>query len=139
MDDKDVQIYKDLKLFMDKYVFHGDFYASNMDNLDVVLGYPWMESVGTININVQKKFLKLWYKKNKITLQDISMNKQVESMEVDAEDVTGTDILDDEQLMVDNQTQTEGEAEKVTGADTSQEGSVVEVILEKKTPQQAPQ
>ena len=69
VDDKDVQIYKDLKLSMDKYVFHGDFYASEMDNIDVVLGYPWMESVGTININVQKKFLKLWYKKKKITLQ----------------------------------------------------------------------
>ena len=41
--------------------------------------------------------------------------------------------------MIDNQTQTEAEAEKVTGADTSEEGSVVEVILEKKTPQQAPQ
>ena len=68
VDDKDVQIYKDLKLSMDKYVFHGDFYASDMDNIDVVLGYPWMESVGTININVQKKFLKLWYKKKKITL-----------------------------------------------------------------------
>jgi len=52
IDDKDVQIYKDLKLSMDKYVFHGDFYASEMDNIDVVLGYPWMESVGTININV---------------------------------------------------------------------------------------
>ena len=74
-DDKDVQIYKDLKLSMDKYVFHGDFYASEMDNIDVFLGYPWMESVGTININVQKKFLKLWYKKKKITLQDISIHK----------------------------------------------------------------
>ena len=65
VDDEDVQIYKDLKLSMDKYVFHGDFYASDMDNMDVVLGYPWMKLVGTININVQKKFLKLWYKKKK--------------------------------------------------------------------------
>ena len=38
--------------------------------------------------------------------------------------------------MVDNQTQTEAKAKKVTGVDTSDEGSVVEVILEKKTPQQ---
>jgi hypothetical protein len=36
--------------------------------VDIVLRYPWIESVGTININVQKKFLNLWYKKNKITL-----------------------------------------------------------------------
>jgi len=36
--------------------------------------------------------------------------------------------------MVDNQTQTEVEVEKVTSADTSDEGSVIEVILEDKTP-----
>ena len=59
VDNKDVLVYKDLKISMDKYVFHGDFYASDMDNMDVVLGYPWMDLVGTININVQKKFLKL--------------------------------------------------------------------------------
>jgi len=40
--------------------------------------------------------------------------------------------------MIDNQTQIEAQAEKVTGADTLEEGSVVEVILERKTPQQAP-
>ena len=107
--------------------------------MDVVLGYPWMESVGTININVQKKFLKLWYKKKKITLQDISIHKQVEHMEAEAEDVQGTDISDDEPLMIDNKTQTEVAEEKVTGDDTSEEGSVVEVILKNKTPQEAPQ
>ena len=69
---------------MDKYVFHSDFYASDMNNMDVVLGYPWMKLVGTININVQKKFLKLWYKKKKITLQDISINKKVESKDAKA-------------------------------------------------------
>jgi len=52
VDDEDVQVYKDLKLSMDKYVFHGDFYTLDMDNMDVVLGYPWMESMGIININV---------------------------------------------------------------------------------------
>ena len=60
-------------------------------------------------------------------------------MEAETEDVQGTDISDDEPLMIDNQTQTEAAEEKVTGDDTSEEGSVVEVILKKKTPQQAPQ
>jgi len=32
--------------------------------------------MGTININVQKKFLKWWYKKKKITLQDVSLSKK---------------------------------------------------------------
>ena len=60
-------------------------------------------------------------------------------MEAEAEDVPGADISDDEPLMINNQTQTEAAEEKVTGDDTSEEGSVVEVILKKKTPQQAPQ
>jgi hypothetical protein len=35
-----------------------------------------MDSIGTININVQKKFLKFWYKKIKITVQDMSLSKK---------------------------------------------------------------
>jgi hypothetical protein len=50
---------------MDKYVLHSDFYAMDMDEVDIVLGYPWIESVGTINISVQNKFLKLWTRKRK--------------------------------------------------------------------------
>jgi hypothetical protein len=72
---ENVQIFKDLKFSIDKYVLHSDFYVMNMDKVDIVLGYPWIESVGTININVQKKFLKLWYKKKKITLKDVSLSK----------------------------------------------------------------
>ena len=55
VDNEDVQVYKYLKLSMDKYMLHCDFYTLDMDNMDVVLEYPWMESVGTVNINVQKK------------------------------------------------------------------------------------
>ena len=66
---------------MDKYVLHSNFYAMDMDEVDIVLGYPWIESVGTININVQKMFLKLWYKKNKITLQDVSLSQKDGPME----------------------------------------------------------
>jgi len=62
---------------------------------------------------VQKKFLKLWYKKKKITLQDISINKQVESKEAEAENFVGTD--------------------------TSDEVFMVEVTLEDKQQLQAPQ
>ena len=61
VNNEEVEVYKYLNISMDKYVLHYDFYASYMDSVDVVLGYPWMESVGTININVQKEFLKLWY------------------------------------------------------------------------------
>ena len=53
--------------------------------MDIVLGYPWMDLVGTININVQKKFIKLWYNKNKITLQDVSLSKKDGPMEASKE------------------------------------------------------
>jgi hypothetical protein len=46
------------------------------NEVDIVLGYPWIELVGTININVQKMFLKLWYKKKKIALKDMSLSKK---------------------------------------------------------------
>ena len=47
-----------------------------MNDLDIVLGYLCTKFVGTINNNVQKKFMKLWCKKKKITLHDISLTKQ---------------------------------------------------------------
>jgi hypothetical protein len=51
-----------------------------MDDVDIVVGYPCMESVGTINVNVQKKFLNILYKKNTITLHDVSLSKKDEPM-----------------------------------------------------------
>jgi hypothetical protein len=68
---KNIPVFKYLKITMDKCVLHSYFYAMDMDDVDIVLGYPWIESVGTININVQKKFLKFWYKKKKIALQGL--------------------------------------------------------------------
>jgi hypothetical protein len=53
---------------MDKYVLHSYFHAIDMDGVDIVLGYPWMDSICIVDINVQKNFLKLSYKKKKITL-----------------------------------------------------------------------
>ena len=49
--------------------------------MDIVLGYPWMDSVGIVNINVQKNFLNLRYKKKKITLHDVSLIKKDGPME----------------------------------------------------------
>jgi hypothetical protein len=56
-------------------VFHSIFHTIDMDGVNIILGYPWMDSIGTININAQKMFLKLWYKKTKITLHDIYLTK----------------------------------------------------------------
>ena len=50
---------------MDKYVFHLDLYAIYMDDIDIILGYPWMDSIGASNINMENKFLNILYKKKK--------------------------------------------------------------------------
>jgi len=57
-----------------------------------------MESVGTVNLNVQKEFMKILYKKKKITLQDISLTKQEGPKE------THDEILAGEQMVVSNDT-----------------------------------
>jgi hypothetical protein len=52
-----------------------------------------MDSICIVNINVQKKFMKCWYKKNKITLQDISLTKQEGPKGSQEEDLTGKLIV----------------------------------------------
>jgi hypothetical protein len=54
---KSVKICKDLKLTIVKYVLQSNFCAINMNDVDVILGYPWMPTIGTYNINVEKKFI----------------------------------------------------------------------------------
>ena len=65
-----------------------------------------MESIGTVNFNVQKKFMKLWYKKKKITLYDICMRNHAETREEEPQFSNDIDTSDDEPLMVESQTQT---------------------------------
>ena len=37
MDGVNVQVFKDLKITLDKYALHSDFQAIDMDNVDIVL------------------------------------------------------------------------------------------------------
>ena len=96
-----------MKLTVDKYVLHSHFYALDMKDVDIILGYPWMDSIGTINLNVQKKFLNLWYKKKKVTLQDISLTTQAEPKGEPTDTSTGTlevipiDTSDDDYMVED--------------------------------------
>jgi hypothetical protein len=89
---ENVQNFKDFKITMDKYVLHSDFYAMDMDEVHIVLGYPWIESVGTININVKKKFLNICYKKWKITLQDVYLSNKDGPMEARKEVIAESEV-----------------------------------------------
>ena len=75
-----------------------------MHNVDIVLGYPWMTSVGTINLNVENKFLKV-QKKKKVTLQYIPLTTQEDpkgvhdAVAIESLEVIPIDISDDESLV----------------------------------------
>ena len=45
---------------------------------DLLLGLPWLKTLGTFILNVEKKFMTFPYKKKKITLQDINMKSESE-------------------------------------------------------------
>jgi len=44
---------------MENYVLHFDFHAIDVKDVGLIIGYPWMESLGKINFNVSEKFIKL--------------------------------------------------------------------------------
>jgi hypothetical protein len=58
----------------------------------IIFRYILIESVGTINNNVKNKFLKLWYKKKKITLQDVSLSKKDGPMEASKEVIVELEV-----------------------------------------------
>ena len=89
----------------------------DMDEVDIVLRYSWIESVGTININVQKKFLKLWYRKKKITLQDVSLSKKDGPMEASKEIIAQSKVESEAES-------TEGDEAKLQGH--NQEAEVID-------------
>jgi hypothetical protein len=106
---------------MDKYVLHSYFYAIDMDDVDIIFGYPWMDSIGTININVQNKFLKLWYKKKKITLQDISLIKQEGPKEAHEEVLAGKQIVVPNDTL-DEESRVESEEEPIEALEENPQG-----------------
>ena len=68
--------------------------------------------MGAINFNLEKKFLKLWYKKNKVTLQDISLTTQAEpkgeptDTSIGNLEVIPIDTSDDESMATDTKDDT---------------------------------
>jgi hypothetical protein len=43
------------------------------DIVDIILGSTWVDILGTFVLNTRKKFLTFFYKKKKITIQDVTM------------------------------------------------------------------
>jgi hypothetical protein len=66
---------KNLQLSMGDYKFIAQFNVVSIyqDNVDIILGSTWVDTLGTFVFNTNKKFLTFSYKKKKITLHDVTM------------------------------------------------------------------
>jgi hypothetical protein len=66
---------KNLQVTIDGYKYISEFDVTKMFEPDVgiILGSTWLETLGTFILNVGKTFLTFFYKRKKVTLQDISM------------------------------------------------------------------
>ena len=53
---EEVQFFKYLKVSMNKYVLHSYFYSTDIDDVNIVLGYHWMDLVGKLILMCQKSF-----------------------------------------------------------------------------------
>ena len=45
---------------------------------DIILGLPWIKTLGTFILNAEKKFLTFSYNQKRITFQDITMKSEIE-------------------------------------------------------------
>jgi hypothetical protein len=65
-----------LQLNIGDYTFVSQFTVVSLwsNEVDILLGSPWMETLGSFILNTKNKFLTFSYKKKKITLQDIKLD-----------------------------------------------------------------
>ena len=61
-----------IKLSMGEYVLNSPMISIPMGGADVVLGVPWLQSLGTIAFNFQEIFIKFSTKGNKVELRGIT-------------------------------------------------------------------
>ena len=71
-----------LQLTINEYKFTSQFNVSTiyLNEVDIILGSPWMETLGSVILNMKKKFLTFSYKKKQLTLKDVSMKSDSEDV-----------------------------------------------------------
>ena len=65
----------EVPLQIDDYHFAAQFTVATIDDhlIDIMLGYNWLETLGTLFVNVKKKCITFFHEKKKITLHDFSV------------------------------------------------------------------
>ena len=79
-DKKQIEI-SGLQLNVGDYMVISKFIVSYLLSFDgdIILGLPWIKTLGTFILNVEKKFMAFSYKQNRITFQDITMKSYLEA------------------------------------------------------------
>ena len=69
-----------LQLSVGDYMVTSKFIVSSLWSFDsdIILGLPWIKTLGTFILNAEKKFLTFSYKRKRITFQDITMKSEIE-------------------------------------------------------------
>ena len=69
-----------LQLNVGDYMVTSKFIVSSLWSFDgdIILGLPWIKTLGTFILNAEKKFITFSYKKKRITFQDITMKSEIE-------------------------------------------------------------
>ena len=70
-----------LQLNVGDYMVTSKFIVSSLWSFDddIILGLPWIKTLGTFILNAEKNFLTFSYKKKRITFQDITMKSYIEA------------------------------------------------------------
>ena len=69
-----------LQLNVGEYMVTSKFIVSSLWSFDgdIILGLPWIKTLGTFILNAEKKFLTFSYNRKRITFQDITMKSEIE-------------------------------------------------------------
>ena len=79
-DKKQIEI-SGLQLNVGDYMVTSKFIVSSLWSFDgdIILGLPWIKTLGTFILNAEKKFLTFSYKQKRITFQYITMKLEIEA------------------------------------------------------------
>ena len=79
-DRKQIEI-SGLQLNVRDYMVTSKFIVSSLWSFDgdIILGLPWIKTLGTFILNAENKFLIFSYKQKRITFQDITMKSDIEA------------------------------------------------------------
>jgi hypothetical protein len=96
---------KDLPLTLEDYKLVSNFKVTTIyeKEFDIILGSTWLETLGSLILNFEKKNLTFSYKKKKITLHDISVKSDSVSTSKDLDQISKMLLSDKQQSILEIQ------------------------------------